>query len=120
MRPSVLIVDDEQNLLVLLDRILSREGYRVKTATDAYQALMFVDHESFGVAILDIRMYPIDGLALLSEIKIRSPTTEVIMMTAYPTAQARKTCTTLGIANVLTKPLDIQELKAEVCRLLAA
>jgi PleD family two-component response regulator len=51
-------------LLVLLDWILSKEGYQVKTAKNAYAALDLVDQEDIRVAILDIQMYPIDGVAL--------------------------------------------------------
>jgi DNA-binding NtrC family response regulator len=111
MESSVLIVDDEENLLVLLHRILSKEGYQVKTANNAIQALEYVDQEPFRVAILDIKMYPIDGVALLAEIKKRSPNIRVIMITAYPTVDTRSDCMKIGASNYLTKPLDIQELK---------
>ena len=120
MEQSVLIVDDEENLLVLLDRILSKEGYQVKTANNAYQALDFVDHEAFHAAILDIKMYPIDGVALLAEIKKRSPDTQVIMVTGYPTADTRNDCMKYGAAEYLTKPLEIQELKSVLRGLLGA
>ena len=120
MEPSVLIVDDEENLLVLLDRILSKEGYQVKTANNAYQALELVDRESFRAAILDVKMYPIDGIALLAEIKKRCPAIEVIMITAYPTVDTRNDCMKYGAANYLTKPLEIQELKTVLRHLFAA
>ncbi len=81
MDSSVLVIDDEENLLVLLAEILSKEGYQVKTANSAYDALDFGDQSDIRVAILDIMMYPIDGVALLAEIKKRSPSTQVIMMT---------------------------------------
>jgi len=55
----------------------------VKTANSAYQALDLVDHTDIGVAILDIKMYPIDGIAFLVESKKRSPSTQVIMMTGF-------------------------------------
>jgi DNA-binding NtrC family response regulator len=70
---SGISVDDEENLVVLLDWILSKEGYQVKTTNNAYEALDFVDQEDVRVAILDINMYPIDGVALLAEIKKRWP-----------------------------------------------
>lgn len=119
MDPSVLIVDDEENLLLLLDRIFSKEGYQVKTANNAYQALEFVDNQNFRVAILDVKMFPIDGVALLAEIKKRSPDIQVIMITAYPTVDTRSDCMKYGAADYLTKPLEIQELKAVVRNLLA-
>lgn len=81
---SVLIVDDEENFLLLLDWILTKDGFRVKTASDAYQALNLLDNEHFNLAIVDIEMFPMDGIRLLSELRKRSPSTPVIMITAYP------------------------------------
>jgi DNA-binding NtrC family response regulator len=117
---TVLVVDDEENLLVLLDRILSKEGFSVRTASNAYQALDLVDKSVFDLAILDIKMFPIDGVALLSEIKKRSPATQVVMITAYPTADTRNQCLRSGASTYLTKPLDIQELKTVVQTLATA
>jgi ATP-dependent Lon protease len=119
MQRSILIVDDEANLLVLLDSVLSKEGFHVRTASNADHALELVDHWSFNLAILDIRMYPIDGVALLAEIKKRSPSIQVVMITAYPTADTRNECLRIGAANYLAKPLDIQELKTVVSTLAA-
>jgi DNA-binding NtrC family response regulator len=113
---SVLVVDDEENLLVLLDWILSKEGYQVK----AYDALDFVEQEDIRVAILDIKMYPIDGVALLVEIKKRSPSTQVIMMTGYPAMGTRDSSIKYGAINYLKKPLDIAKLKIVLRGLLAA
>jgi DNA-binding response OmpR family regulator len=111
---SVLVVDDEENLLVLLDRILSKEGYKVNTAFNSYQALDLIDKRGFRLAILDIKMFPLDGVALLSEIRNRSPSTQVIMITAYPTVDTRNECLRMGATSYLTKPLDIQQLKSVV------
>src|SRR4026207_962485 len=114
MDRSVLVVDDEENLLVLLERILSKEGFSVQTASNAYQALDLVDKNAFDLAILDIKMFPIDGVALLAEIKKRSPSVNVVMITAYPTMDTRNECLKIGASTYLTKPLDIQELKSVV------
>jgi DNA-binding NtrC family response regulator len=111
---SVLVVDDEENLLVLLDRILSKEGYKVNTAFNSYQALDLLEKCGFRLAILDIKMFPLDGVTLLSEIKNRSPSTQVIMITAYPTVDTRNECLRMGATSYLTKPLDIQQLKSVV------
>ena len=72
----------------------------------------------FLLDILDIKMFPLDGLFILSEIKSRSPSTEVIMITAYPTIDTRNECMKKGASTYLTKPVDIQELKTTVDGLL--
>ena len=109
--PTLLVVDDEENLLFLLDRVLSKDGFQIKTAVNAYEALELVEHEQFSLAILDIKMFPIDGVALLEEIRKRSPETRVIMTTGYPSDGSREKCLALGASHYLIKPVEIPELK---------
>ena len=116
---NILIVDDEENLLLLLQRILTRQGYQVVTAQNSYEAYTQLETRVFQLAILDIKMFPLDGVFLLGEIKSRSPSTEVIMITAYPTADTRHECMKKGASTYLTKPVDIQELKTTVDGLLS-
>lgn len=111
MNKSVLIVDDEENFLLLLDWILTKDGFRVKTASDAYQALNLLSEESFNLAIIDIQMSPIDGIGLLSELRTRSPRTPVIMTTADPERDTCRECMKNGAGALLVKPLDLEELK---------
>jgi DNA-binding NtrC family response regulator len=70
-----------------------------------------VEQETFDVAILDINMSPVDGVTLLAELKRRSPSTRVIMATAYPTADIRNECMRRGASGFLTKPLDLSEVQ---------
>ena len=109
--PTLLVVDDEENLLLLLDRVLSKDGFQIKTAANAYEALELVEHEQFSLAIIDIRMCPIDGVTLLEEIRKRSPETRVIMTTGYPSVDSREKCLELGASHYLIKPIEIPELK---------
>jgi DNA-binding response OmpR family regulator len=118
MQPTLLFVDDERKFLVLVDRVLSREGYRVTTALDSVQALAYVDCTNFSLAVLDIKMQPVDGVEVLKRIKERSPSTRVVMVTGYPTADNRIECFKLGASAYLAKPLELSELKATLRRLL--
>jgi len=119
MQPSLLFVDDEPNFLVLVDRILTNDGYRVTTALDSRQALAYVDCADFSLAVLDIRMAPINGVEVLARIKKRSPSTRVIMITGYPTAESRAECIRLGADAYLTKPINFSELKTLLRDLMA-
>ncbi|MGB7946200.1 MAG: response regulator [Candidatus Binatia bacterium] len=118
LEKNILIVDDEENLLLLLERILSKQGYQVATARNSYDALALLETRVFQLAILDIKMFPVDGVVLLGEIKSRRPSIEVIMITAYPTVDTRDQCMKQGASTYLTKPVDIQELKSTVNNLL--
>jgi DNA-binding NtrC family response regulator len=107
-QPSVLVVDDELNFVILLDRVLTKKGYQVTTATNAEQALGLIGEQaSFDLAIVDIRMEPMDGLSLLAELKQRLPHLKVIMLTAYPTYETRMTSVQKGASAYFTKPVEL-------------
>jgi DNA-binding NtrC family response regulator len=107
---SILAVDDEQNLLELLLTVLGKRGFKVKTALNGIEALRLLDQESFQLALLDLKMGPVNGVQLLKEIKDRRPVIKVIMMTAYPTNETRSQASANGASAYLTKPVDIQKL----------
>jgi len=107
---SILAVDDEQNLLELLITVLGKRGFTVKTAINGMEALKLLDQESFQLALLDLKMGPVNGVQLLKEIKDRRPIIKVIMMTAYPTSETRTQASANGASAYLTKPVDIQKL----------
>ena len=107
-RSSVLVVDDEFNFVMLLDRVLSKRGYRVRTAANAEEALALVDRQvAFDLAIIDIKMGPMDGLALLVELKRQLPDLKVIMLTAYSTHETRVASIKKGASAYCTKPVEL-------------
>jgi DNA-binding NtrC family response regulator len=110
MAVSILAVDDEQNLLELLITVLGKRGFKVKTALNGIEALRLLDQESFQLALLDLKMGPLNGVQLLKEIKDRRPVIKVIMMTAYPTSETRMKASENGASAYLTKPVDLQKL----------
>ena len=107
---SVLVVDDEQNFVSLLDWFLTKRGYEVQTALNGEEALELVEKASPDLALIDIRMGPVDGLSLLDEVKHRLPEIKVIMMTAYPTSDSRRHALGKGATAYFTKPVDLEEL----------
>ena len=111
MASSVLIVDDEENFLLLLDWILTKEGFHVTSASDASHALDLLDKQIFDLIILDTHMFPVNSIRLLLELKNRSPSIPVIMITAYPVQDIRSECVQNGADALLTKPLNLDELK---------
>lgn len=63
--PKILAVDDEENFLHLLSHTLQKEGYEVRTALDGPEALRRLEQEEFDLALIDVRMTPMDGLHLI-------------------------------------------------------
>ena len=109
--PRILVVDDEENFLSLLTKILGKEGYEVSTEANGKQALRLLEGNSFDLALIDIRMGLTSGLSLLDYIRRHHPQTRVVMMTAYPTEATRTLASIKGAAAYLAKPVDIMELK---------
>src|SRR5262249_46699268 len=105
MAVSILAVDDEQNLLELLITVLGKRGFKVKTALNGFEALKLLDQESFQLALLDMKMGPLNGVQLLKEIKNRRPVIKVIMMTAYPTSETRMKASESGASAYLKKTI---------------
>jgi CheY-like chemotaxis protein len=116
---KILAVDDEENFLQLLSHTLEKDGYAVKTAMNGQEAMKRVEQEQFDLALLDVRMAPMDGLAVLGDIKRRSPHTKVIMITAYPSPESRSLSLQKGAEGFLVKPIEIQELKQTIRAMLS-
>jgi DNA-binding NtrC family response regulator len=110
VRKSILAVDDEQNFLTLLNMVLTKKGFEVQTALNGEEALKLLQHDYFDLALIDIRMGPVDGLSLLEELKQRLPGIKIIMMTAYPTVDTRIAAFQKGALAYFTKPVDLQKL----------
>lgn len=119
MAKTILVVDDEQNFLELLTGSLGKRGFEVKTASNGIEALKLVEIESFDLALLDIRMGPMNGIQLLGEIKARQPDIKVIIMSGYPARETGGQALEKGASAYLTKPVDLEELLTTMNALLA-
>ena len=88
----ILLVDDEPELLMSLEDLLSEEGYSVITADSGRQALerLATAPPLFDLVVTDLRMPPPDGLELLKRIKAEWPATEVILLTAFATRETAR------------------------------
>ena len=111
-QPTVLVVDDDGDLLQLLTLRLRRAGFAVQTATSGKEALKrLVDSQPHAV-VTDLKMDGLDGLQLLAEIEARFPVLPVVLMTAHGTIPDAVQATRLGAYAFLTKPIDDAELIA--------
>jgi len=119
LRPSILVVDDDERVRSSLARVLSRGGARVRTAASARSALAAVDEEAPDLVISDVRMPEIDGLELLRRLHELAPGTDVVMMTAFDDLPTISTAMRDGAVDLLVKPLDLHQLRLLVERILA-
>jgi len=113
---SVLIVDDEEMMRNLLEKILSREGYKIKTAEDGLTALEMQREEPSDIIITDMKMPRMNGFELLKEIKKDFPKTGTIIMTAFGDTYTVKDALLLGADEYITKPFKSYELSMIVER----
>ncbi|MDZ7372565.1 MAG: sigma-54 dependent transcriptional regulator [candidate division KSB1 bacterium] len=103
-KKTILVVDDERDLLLSLQKALSKEGYRVLIADRARQALEILQREAVDVVLSDLRMPEMGGTELLRECKRINPEVEVIMLTAYGTVESAVEAMKEGAYDFITKP----------------
>ena len=105
MRGSILIVDDERDMLLLIERIVSEETrHKVVTTNDPLDALEKVKTGGFDMVITDLKMPGMDGLRLLEKVKSVDPSLAVVVMTAFGTIDTAVEATRKGACDFITKP----------------
>lgn len=110
MKARILIVDDDPGMTETLVDILSEMDYIVDAAGDGYEALEMISNMTFDVALMDIKMPGINGVETFKEVKKLSPSTKVIMMTAYAVEDLVKEALEEGAYAIIYKPLDLNKV----------
>ncbi|MBU7019301.1 MAG: response regulator [Theionarchaea archaeon] len=109
-RISILIVDDDHGIAETLADIFCEMGYDIDVAGNGYKAIEMVKMKIYDASLIDIRMPGINGIETFKQIKRISPTTRVIMMTAYSLEDLMKEATLEGVCQIMYKPLDIDKV----------
>ncbi|MDD2902426.1 MAG: response regulator [Syntrophales bacterium] len=117
---EILVLDDVLDAVIMIKRILERQGHRVAVFTEEEEALAYLRTRPVAVAILDIRLKKMSGIAMLQEVKKISPQTRVIMLTGYPTLETARQARQLGAFEYCIKPIDKKDLEDKVAQALAA
>ena len=115
---TILIVDDEERLRKALARSLSEGRCRVLAVASAEEALMLMIRERVDLVISDLIMPGMGGVMLSKSIKDAFPDVEIIILTAYGSAESRRQAEEIGVAGYLEKPFDLNYLKLKVHELL--
>ncbi len=120
MQTRIIVVDDDRDYLDILSRNLKQSGYFNVFTEDSPQkaATRFEEGQIFDVAIIDMTMPEMDGIALLEIIKSFSPETECIMVTAVNEARVVVSCLKIGAYDYLVKPISKDELNLTIRRAL--
>jgi DNA-binding NtrC family response regulator len=115
---EILLAEDESTIRMTVGEALRARGHRVQEAKDGGEAKALVEKERFDLAISDIRMPKVDGMALFRFIRERSPSTDVILMTGYGEVEQAVEALKDGAEDYLTKPVDLDELAFRVERVM--
>jgi DNA-binding NtrC family response regulator len=115
---SILIIDDEADVLASLDELMRTEGYQTATASTAAEGLSKLDKEPFDLVLLDISLPDSNGIEVLRTVKRDSPELPVIMITAYDSSQVAFQASREGAESYITKPWDNDKLLLEIRNLL--
>jgi len=115
-RGKILLVDDEDALLRITARLLTAEGYEVRTAKDGHAASALLAECTFDTVVSDIDMPRIGGIKLLQIIRERDLDVPVILLTGVPDVKTAMQAIAHGAHLYLSKPVDMQELAAAVSK----
>jgi response regulator RpfG family c-di-GMP phosphodiesterase len=109
-----LVVDDEPHLRSILVRLLAEEGFACRQAASGREALQELEREPADLVVSDIRMPEMDGIQLLSELRMRWPDAAVVMVTAVSEVRSATVCLTQGALDYVAKPFQVEDVKARV------
>jgi DNA-binding NtrC family response regulator len=114
---QILIADDEPKLGKLIVEMLTAAGHRAAHVTGGRAAIEWIKSTPPDIVMTDLRMPDVDGLAVLRETKQIAPGTDVVLMTAYATAQNAVEAMRLGATDYLIKPFAMDELRLRIARI---
>ncbi|NMH29652.1 sigma-54-dependent transcriptional regulator [Flavobacterium silvaticum] len=109
MPPKVLVIDDDVSFCLLLKTFLAKNGYSVSTAFSGQEALPML-HDDWAAVITDIRLPDSSGIEILKQIREKSQTTQVILITGYTDIKAAVKAMKEGAFDYVGKPINPEEL----------
>lgn len=114
-KKKVLVVDDDDAIRTMVERVLQREQFEVDGARDGFEAIEKLTHNDYGTVLLDLMMPRVDGHGVLRylEREKNAPSPWVIVMTAN-LQSASETRDARPVFRVLSKPFDIGQLVSHV------
>lgn len=117
-KPSVLLVEDEENLHESLKMNLELEGYQVTSAFDGIQAMKAVQNEYFDLIIMDVMIPEVDGFSVTQNIRLTNTEVPILILSAKDSSADKVTGLKKGADDYLTKPFNLEELLLRVQKLI--
>ncbi|HVF97303.1 MAG TPA: response regulator transcription factor [Flavisolibacter sp.] len=117
-KPSILLVEDEENLHESLKLNLELEGYQTTSAFDGLQAMKAVQNEYFDLIIMDVMIPEVDGFSVTQNIRLTNTEVPILILSAKDSSADRVTGLKKGADDYLTKPFNLEELLLRVQKLI--
>lgn len=117
-KPSILLVEDEENLHEALKMNLELEGYQITSAFDGIAATKAVQNEYFDLIIMDVMIPEIDGFSVTQNIRLTNTEVPILILSAKDSSADRVTGLKKGADDYLTKPFNLEELLLRVQKLI--
>jgi len=118
-KKHILVVDDEHSIREFLTILLEKEGYKVSTADTVASGIESFGRSSYDVVICDLKLPDGSGLDVLKEARRRQLSARFIIITAHTTPQHALESLRAGAAEYLSKPFNVEDLKAIVSKLIS-
>jgi DNA-binding response OmpR family regulator len=116
---TILVVDDEADVLEIVSEMIADMGYQVKTAGSGEAAQDLIASTPVDLVISDLNMHGVDGMALARWVRDRYPQLRLAMMTAFATDDLKKMLHQKLVDTLLLKPLNFGELRGAVSHLMS-
>lgn len=116
---KILIIDDDQDIRLLLNRFLSKNGFSTETASNGESAIELLKQDVFDLILCDFKLPDISGLELIPKIKILNPEASTIIITGYSDVKVAVKTIKLGAYDYVTKPLYPDEILLTIKQALA-
>jgi two-component system alkaline phosphatase synthesis response regulator PhoP len=117
-KPSVLLVEDEENLHDSLKMNLELEGYQITSAFDGIQAMKAVQNEYFDLIVMDVMIPEVDGFSVTQNIRLTNTEVPILILSAKDSSADKVTGLKKGADDYLTKPFNLEELLLRVRKLI--
>ena len=113
-KPTILVVEDDDNSLIALNNLLRLRGYRVLEASDGNEAITVVKAEKLDLILLDLQLPKLNGLGVIRHLRetLNLSTLPIVMMTACDSEESRGSAMACGCDEFLPKPIDFDRLEA--------
>lgn len=121
-KPRVLVVEDEDNIAIALDYLMTREGYDHDRIANGGEALTRIRDMHPDLVLLDVMLPEVSGYEICQGVRLDPSLSDVkiLIMTARGSAIERRKGLALGADGFISKPFELQELRQEVRRLLGS